>query len=83
MSEPTPPVKRGRPKKLPESPDGKRVRPKQRPKTLRSVSAKVSPEARRIGAAILEVLGGARTTSGAAEAPTIPTRPKAPATELP
>jgi hypothetical protein len=65
---PAPPKRRGRPRKSPESPDAKRERPKQKPKTLRSVSAKASPEARKIGAAILEVLAGARTTSAAAEA---------------
>lgn len=62
------PKKRGRPRKLPESDGAKRDRPRQKPKTLRTVSAKASPEARKVGAAILEVLGGARTTSGAAEA---------------
>jgi hypothetical protein len=66
---PTPPKRRGRPRKSPESPDApKRERRKQRPKTLRTVTAKASPEARKIGAAILEVLAGARTTSAAAEA---------------
>jgi hypothetical protein len=45
----------------------RRSRPKQRPKTLKSVGRKASPEARRLAAAILEVLGGVRTTTGAAE----------------
>jgi hypothetical protein len=71
MTEPAIPVtpkRRGRPRKTPETPGTKRERPKQKPKTLRSVSAKASPEARKIGAAILEVFGGARTPSAAAEA---------------
>lgn len=71
MTEPVAPVpakRRGRPRKSDASPDTKRERPKQKPKTLRSVSAKASPEAHKVGAAILEVLAGARTTGAAAEA---------------
>lgn len=73
MSEPvTPPQqqkRRGRPKKNPDSSEApKRERRKQRPRTLRSVTAKASPEARKVGAAILEVMAGARTTGAAAEA---------------
>jgi hypothetical protein len=65
---PQPPRRRGRPRKSEESSGPKRPRPKQKPKTLRSVSAKASPEARKTGTAILEVLAGARTTGAAAEA---------------
>jgi hypothetical protein len=66
---PTPAVPKrgpGRPRSA-ESSGPKRPRPKQRPKTLGSVGRKASPEARKLAAAILEVLGGVRTTTGAAE----------------
>jgi hypothetical protein len=63
---PTPKRGPGRPRST-ETVDARRPRPKPRPKTLKNVGLKASPEARKLAAAILEVLGGVRTTSAAAE----------------
>jgi len=62
---PAPPPKRGpgRPKK----PDSERAKKPNR-KSLSTVKQGSSPEARKLAATILEVLGGVRTTGGAAEA---------------
>jgi len=68
---PTPPPapKRGpgRPRSS-ESGGPQRVRPKQRQRSIRLVGKKASPEACKLAAAVLEVLGGARTTGDAAKA---------------
>lgn len=57
----------GRPKKTDDS-TPRRPRPKQTLKTLRVVGRDASPEARKLAAAVLEVLGGVRTTTDAAQA---------------
>jgi hypothetical protein len=63
---PTPPAKRGpgRPRKS----ESERSRKSPNRKSLSSVKKGSSPEARRLAAAILEVLAGERTTTAAAEA---------------
>lgn len=57
----------GRPKQS-EGLPGPRPRPQKPQKSLKSVGKAASPEARRLAAAILEVLGGVRTTTDAAAA---------------
>lgn len=67
----TPAPKRGpgRPKRSDGPPAPPKQRPPQKPqKSLKSVGKGTSPEARRLAAAILEVLGGALTTTDAAKA---------------
>lgn len=56
----------GRPKS--HGPSTPRPRPQKPQKTLKSVGKGASPEARKLAAAILEVLGGVRTTTDAAAA---------------
>ena len=64
---PSPAPKRGPGR--PPKPESERKRKKPNRKSLATVrQGQSSPEARRLAATILEVLGGARTTTGAAEA---------------
>jgi len=65
----TPAPKRGpgRPKGT-DAPSGPRPRYQKPQRTLKSVGKGASPEARKLAAAILEVLGGVRTTTDAAAA---------------
>lgn len=65
-SAPAPKRGPGRPKKV-EGPSPPRPRPQKSQRTLRSVGKGASPEARKVAAAIFEVLGGVRTTTDAAQ----------------